>query len=298
LELPGDTTFNNLSGVVVSEFRDYNIEKPVDDKTFNIFLRQYAYDKSPLNAKVITTADTGIWKVEKVLMDAGYNDEQLIVYLFLPRNVKPPYQPVIFFPGSNAIILDMASSKYINRVDFIIKSGRALVYPILKGIHERKDELYTSNPEETVFYRDHVIMWRKDIGRAIDYLETRSDMLTDKIGYFGYSWGGRMGGLYPAVERRLKVLVLHVGGMGMYKAFPEVDPLNFITRIDQPVLMLNGKYDMYFPVETSQMPMFNFFATQAKDKKILIYNSGHLVPRSELIKETLAWYDEYLGPVK
>ena len=298
MELPGDTIFSDLSDVVISEFRDYNIEKPVDDKTFNIFLRQYAYDKSPLNAQVITTADTGFWKVERVLMDAGYNDERLIVYLYLPRNAKPPYQPVIFFPGSNAIIMDMITSNYINRADFIIKSGRVLVYPILKGIHERKDELYTSNPEETVFYKDHVIMWRKDIGRAIDYLETRSDMLTDKIGYFGYSWGGRMGGLYPAVERRLKVLVLHVGGMGMYKAFPEVDPLNFITRINQPVLMLNGKYDMYFPVETSQMPMFNLFGTPASDKDIKIYDSGHLVPRMELIKETLAWYDKYLGPVK
>jgi len=298
IQLPGDTMFNSLSGDLKSEFRDYSIEKPVDDKTFNIFLRQYEYDKTPLNAQVVSTTDTGAYITEKIVMDAGYNNEQLIVYLFLPRNNKPPYQPVIFFPGSNAILMDIKKTNYMYQADFICKSGRAVVYPILKGTFERPDELYASNPEKTVFYKDHVIMWRRDIGRTIDYLETRDDFLTDKIGFFGFSWGGRMGGLFPAVEKRIKVLVLHVGGMGMYEAFPEVDPLNFITRIYQPVLMLNGEYDMYFPVKIAQMPMYNLFGTPSKDKKIIVYKSGHRVPRIELIKETLTWYDKYLGPVR
>ncbi|MDY0099433.1 MAG: SUMF1/EgtB/PvdO family nonheme iron enzyme [Bacteroidales bacterium] len=298
MTLPGDTSLNHLSENLVAQFRDYTKEKPVDDDIYNIFLRQYEYDKSPLNAKVIAETDTGSYITEEIVLDAGYSDEKLIVYLFIPRDVQPPYQPVVFFPGSNAIMIEEIPANYVKRVDFLVKSGRVLVYPILKGIHERKDELKSSNPEETVFYKEHVIMWRKDIGRTIDYLETRDDILSDKIAYFGYSWGGRMGGLFPAVEKRLKVLVLHVGGMGMYKAFPEVDPMNFITRINQPVLMLNGKHDMYFPVETSQLPMFNYFGTPPEDKKIIIYDTGHLVPRNELIKETLAWLDKYLGPVK
>ena len=298
MQLPGDTTMNSLCGSALRAFRDYNKENPVDDKTFNIFLRQYEYDNTPLDAQLVATIDTGFWKIEKYTLDASYNNERLILYLFLPLDVQPPYQPVVFFPGSNAILFDMHASNYPMRVDFLVKSGRVLVYPVLKGTYERKDELKSSNPEETVFYKDHVIMWRKDLGRAIDYLETRKDMELDKIGFFGYSWGGRMGGLYPAIEKRLKAVVLHVGGMGMYKAFPEVDPLNFVTRIKQPVLMLNGEYDMYFPVETSQMPMFNFLGTPPEDKKIIIYKTGHLVPRTELIKETLSWYDKYLGPVK
>jgi cephalosporin-C deacetylase-like acetyl esterase len=141
-------------------------------------------------------------------------------------------------------------------------------------------------------------MWRKDFGRTIDYLETRKDMLPDKIGYFGWSWGGFMGGIIPVVEKRIKTIVLHVGGMEMQKTLPEVDQINFLPRIYQPILMLNGKYDMYFPVETSQMPMFNLLGTPSKDKKIIIYDTGHLVPRTDLIKETLSWYDKYLGPVK
>jgi hypothetical protein len=297
-ELPDDTTISSLSVPIMMEVRDYRKENPVDDNTFNIFLRQYAYDKSPLNEQVITKTDIGTWKIEKVTMDAGYNNERLIVYLFIPRDVQPPYQPVILLPGSNAFQRDIVNSDYFKRIDFIIKSGRVLVYPILKGTFERKDELQSDRPTESVLYKDHVIMWRKDFGRTIDYLETRNDILSDKIGFYGVSWGGRMGGLFPAVERRIKAVVLHGGGLGMKKTFPEVDPLNFLPRIYQPVLMLNGKFDPYFPAETSQKPMFNLLGTPTKDKKIILYDTGHLAPRVDLIKETIKWYDTYLGQVK
>ena len=30
----------------------------------------------------------------------------------------------------------------------------------------------------------------------------------------------------------------------------------------------------------------------------MLYEGGHDVPRTELIKESLAWLDKYLGPVR
>ena len=45
----------------------------------------------------------------------------------------------------------------------------------------------------TELYRDHVIYWSKDLGRSIDYLETRPDLDPQKIGYYGLSWGAAMG---------------------------------------------------------------------------------------------------------
>jgi dienelactone hydrolase len=220
-------------------------------------------------------------------------------WLYLPKNFKPPYQTILFFPGS----ADIFSRKFIpeainGRTDFILKSGRAFVYPILKGTHERHDDLKSDLQQETVFYKDHVIMWRKDIGRTIDYLETRKDIQADKIAFLGWSWGGFMGGIFPAIEKRIKAVVLNVGGMEMHKALPEADQINFLPRITQPVLMLNGKHDMFFPVETSQKPMYNLLGTPKEKKKMIIYESGHLVPRTDFVKETLQWYDQYLGPVR
>ncbi len=44
--------------------------------------------------------------------------------------------------------------------------------------------------------------------------------------------------------------------------------------------------------------MFNLLGTQEKDKKIIAYKGGHYVPKSELMKESLFWFDKYLGSVK
>lgn len=298
-ELTGDSTLVNLNVKVAMAFRDYRKEKPVDDKIFEIIKRQYAYDKAPLRDSTKRIASKEFYTIEKITFDAGYNHERMQAYLYLPKDGKPPFQPILFFPGSG----DIFSRKYdaeaaMFRLDFILKSGRALVIPVYKGTHERYDELKSDLQDETVFYKDHVIMWRKDIGRTIDYLETRKDIQADKLGYLGWSWGGFIGGIMPAVEKRIKTVVLNVGGMEMHKALPEADQINFIPRITQPVLMLNGKHDMFFPVETSQKPMFDLLGTPKKDKKIFIYESGHLVPRNEFVRETLSWYDQYLGVVK
>lgn len=84
----------------------------------------------------------------------------------------------------------------------------------------------------------------------------------------------------------------------MERALPEVDQINYLPRITQPVLMLNGSYDMYFPVESSQKPMFSLLGSPQDQKKMRVYPSGHLVPPTEFIKETLAWLDTYLGPAR
>ena len=297
-EIPEDTTSTNLIKPIARLFRDYLKEKPVDDKTFSLYLNQFKYDKNPLDPKVETTLATDSWKVEKVTFDAGYNNERMQAWIYLPKNTEPPYQTIIFFPGSNDIYIKEFDPERIGHLDFLAKSGRVLVYPIFKGTNERHGDLNSDLQEETVLYKDHVVMWGKEFSRTIDYLETRSDIQADKIGYLGWSWGGFMGGIIPAVENRIKAIVLNVGGMEMNRAFPEVDQLNYLPRVTQPVLMLNGKHDMFFPVETAQKPMYDLLGTPVKDKKHMIFEAGHLVPRTDFVKETLIWYDQYLGPVK
>ena len=74
--------------------------------------------------------------------------------------------------------------------------------------------------------------------------------------------------------------------------------VNFITRLKIPVLMLNGRYDSFTPMESSQVPFFRLLGTPEKDKRHVIYDSGHVPPRKEFIRESLDWLEMYLGPVK
>lgn len=294
-----DTALATLAQPLSRAFRDYSKEKPVSDATFASFSRQFVYDKTPLHATIEKTLESEGWKAEVVSIDAGYNNERLVLYVFLPKTYSTPLQPVVFFPGSNGFHDKKFELTLINsRLLFIMKSGRALIFPIFKGTYERQDDLKSDLQEETVRYKDHVIMWGKEYSRTVDYLETRHDMQADKVAYLGISWGGFMGGIIPAVEKRIKVVVLNVGGMAMEKALPEADQINYLPRVTQPVLMLNGQYDMFFPVETAQKPMFRFLGTPADRKKMVVYASGHLVPATEFIKETLSWFDTYLGPAR
>jgi hypothetical protein len=74
-----------------------------------------------------------------------------------------------------------------------------------------------------------------------------------------------------------------------------VDPLNFVTRVSTSVLMINGRYDIVFDYETNQVPMFQLLGTPAEHKLHYVSPSAHMVPKDELITQTLNWLDKYLG---
>ncbi|MFM2288859.1 MAG: hypothetical protein RL684_2002 [Pseudomonadota bacterium] len=297
--LADEATEAALARPLAMAFRDYTKERPVGDAAFAGMLRQFAYDRTPVDAKLEQEVETEAWRDQVVTIDAGYNKERLRLHVFLPKHATGALQPVVFFSGSNGIHESTFNPALVNnRLLFVLKSGRALVFPIYKGTYERQDDLKSDLQETSVLYKDHVIMWVKEYSRIIDYLETRKDMQADKVAYLGVSWGGFMGGIIPAVEKRIKAVVLNVGGMEMERALPEVDQINYLPRVTQPVLMLNGSFDMYFPVESSQKPMFRLLGAPEGRKKMVVYPSGHLVPQTEFIRETLAWFDTYLGPIQ
>jgi dienelactone hydrolase/predicted Ser/Thr protein kinase len=281
---------------VEAPFRDFSQERPVSDEVFAAYKGLYAYDKGDLGAKVEETATTEDWTQERVSFNAAYGGERVVAYLFLPKGAAPPYQTVVYFPGSGAIHTDKFSlSTY---ADFIPRSGRALIAPVYKSTFERRDDLKSDYPEPTAFWRDHVIAWSKDVSRSIDYLETRKDIDKASLAYLGLSWGSAVAPGVLAVENRFKAAVLESGGLEFQRALPEADAINFVTRVRVPVLMLNGRYDHFFPVESSQLPLFRLLGTPERDKRHVIYETGHAVPRKEFIRESLDWLDKYLGPVK
>jgi eukaryotic-like serine/threonine-protein kinase len=177
-------------------------------------------------------------------------------------------------------------------------SQRTVVYPVFKSTYERGDGMLSDRPDISSRFRDHVILWYKDFARSVDYLETRKDIDTRKLGYFGLSWGAAMGPIVLAQEMRIKAAVLAWGGFWQQKSLSEADQLNFAPRVKVPVLMLNGKYDYMFPVETSQTPMFRLMQALERDKRFLGYDMGHMLPKKEMIIETLQWFERYLGPAK
>jgi eukaryotic-like serine/threonine-protein kinase len=279
--------------------RDLRQSPPAPDQLFRVYLGLYSYDKTSLNAVVqrLDSSDED-WTTEKITYTAAYGNEQASAYLLLPKKFKPPLQTVLYFPGDGALFLPTLPLSPTASLDAILRSGRAVLYPVYKGTYERADDTKGSGPYLTSTYRDHVIMWAKDASRAIDYAETRPDLDHQKLAYYGYSWGSGLGGIILAVEPRIRVCVFALGGLDFQRPLPEVDNINFLPRVKQPVLMLNGRYDFMYPVESSQEAFFQLLGSRNDQKKHLLYDTSHNLPRNEFIKETLNWLDQYLGPVQ
>jgi dienelactone hydrolase len=135
-----------------------------------------------------------------------------------------------------------------------------------------------------------------DLGRSLDYLETRSDIDIDKLGFYGLSSGGTHGVRFVAVDRRFKTAVLVSTALFVTPKPAETDPWHFAPRVRVPVLILNGRDDV-IPYETAQRPLFDALGT--KDKVFSRYSGGHASPagRPDVIGEVLDWFDKHLGPV-
>ena len=299
--IAGQANPPELSRRIEFFFRDFSLEKPVNDNVFRAFASLYAYDRNELSSKVEAVDDRPRdWRVERVSFDAAYKGERVPAYVLLPKRAAPPFQTLVVFPGITALHQPSSQEGIVRLqelLDFVVRSGRAIVLPIYKSTHERRDELTSDFPVTTTFFRDHVVMWSKDLQRTVDYLETRPDIARDKIGYLGRSWGAAMGTIMVATEPRLKLAIFHVGGFYFQRARPEVEAIHFAPRVRVPSLMLNGRFDFFFPVETSQRFMFDLIGVTSAQKRWVVYETSHGLPPEEMERETLAWLDRYFGPV-
>jgi len=282
---------------------DFYKEKPIPNSIFQVYKDQFSYDKTDLNAQLESRDESSEdWIKERITFDAAYGGERIIAILFLPKNTAPPYQTVIYFPGVQAQWRNSSKKLESTRefkvfLSFVVKNGRAALYPVYQGTMERRADALVYSELNSHLNTEYTIQLVKDFKRCIDYLETRQDIDSDKVAYYGMSWGAWMGAIIPAVEERLKASVL-MGGSLEGRARPEANDINYVTRVKTPTLMLNGKYDTLNPYETSIKPMFDLLGTPDEHKELKLYETDHIPPMNDFIKETLAWLDRYLGPVK
>jgi eukaryotic-like serine/threonine-protein kinase len=271
-------------------------EKPVDDDTYRILADLHRYQPSPLDARVERTdSSPPFWVKQTVSFKAAYANERVLAHLFLPKDVAPPYQLIIELGGSG-IEKTRRIEDYPFPYEFLIRSGRAVMIPAFWGTLERGPSTRTLPTNEEV---DRAIKWSRDLGRSIDYLETRPDIDAQRLGFYAISWGAAHSPRLLAVEARIKAAVLLSGGL-LSRQPREVDSWNFAPRSRVPTLMVNGRHDATYRFESNVTVLFKAFGTPDADKKIESFDGGHRNPvtRPDLLGAIIGWFDRYLGPVQ
>ena len=287
---PADAVLD--SPIAAKVMRDWDKEPGFSDQDWARWQGLLVYNKGPLNAKTEWKDDTvPTWRIEKVSFDTPNGDDRIVAYLFLPRNVPPPWHAVVFWTAGFAYYMsgsdDGRNTRDVNFWEYIVKDGRAFVYPILKGTFERGGGAGHTEPVGAA----DCILPAKEIYRTLDYLETRPDIRKDRFAYLGFSTGAWMGPLVFAGEPRFKAAIL----MGAGVEDPEF--LRFARRATTPTQMINGRFDGF---GQGDAPLFRALGAPADHKRHVVLDTDHSlagVPK-EVRRFNLEWLDKYLGPVR
>ena len=287
-----DSLKSELTSPDPNPIRDFSTAKPVSDEVFSVILKQFEYQKGELNPEVSARIDSSNWILESVFVDVPYEDIPLQLLIYLPKNSQPPFQTVILYPWIDVLWLDSLEDITMGGDDFFLKSGRAFVWPIYYGTYGRRSFVPHNFQTRKVQGTYQMI----DFQVACDYLESREDIDMDKLAYYGVSWGGYMAPYVLAIESRVKAGIVLAFGVLSGDKHPEGDQINYLPRVKIPMLMMNGKYDFDFTLETQQA-FYDFLGTPEEDKIWKLYDFVHCAPEHDIINESLAFLDKYFGPV-
>lgn len=260
----------------------------LDDSALAHLADHFAYDGAPLAASVDSVANgSPQWRREFVSFDAGYDGERVQAQLFLPRHHAPPYEVVVFHPGADATRLESAAQAHTWWFDFLVASGRAVIYPTYKGTYERRTPI--SGP---VDYRAQIVQRVTDLRRSIDYLETRDDIDVSTLAYYGFSEGALLAPAAATLEDRITRSVVLSGGLFDRPFDPVIEPRNYLAQARTPLLMVGGEFDFIFPVRRSQRPFFEAWNAPEDHKRFVELPFGH-APRhmNEVAAVVLPWLD-------
>lgn len=283
---------------------------PVSEEAFYTMTQFFQYDREiPLEARVIERNETPDYIREKIVF-LGVRDSRVPGYLTIPRTGAPPYPCILQLHGhavgGKSIWWEGNRGRRITEA--LLSSGFALL--ALDAQYEGERKANNDYESSIVFvkrgwfheFRETVVQSIVDYRRAIDYLSTRAEIDTNRIGVFGYSLGGIMTFLLTGVESRIKVSVAAVTPL-MGKGSPAdnskfdnyqlsaISPRNYARAINnRPFLMLMGKKDFYYTVDEAQQ-VFDLIDSQTKN--IMLYDSGHQLP-VDYIETAVKWFQEHL----
>ena len=183
------------------------------------------------------------------------------------------------FPGVDVLSTSAPAPdrRGLDRFKFIMRSGRAFYTRSTRAPRAwRQHQERLSEHDQQ--YRDHMIMWAKDVGRSVDYLESRRDIAKDKIGFIGFSWGADVA---PVCSRRRAADLARrhlVGGVQSAAVVARSGSRELRTTREGPGVDAQWPFRFLLPDGTSQEPMFRLLGTPAEHKRRVVYETSHVDP--------------------
>lgn len=254
-------------------------------------------DEAELRAVVIEETEAEAHTRQKIVF-TGVQNSRVPAYLALPTTAAKPYPVVILIDGiygSKERWFEEDSWPRGRAVtDRLIAEGFAVMSLDVRYHGERAAENDYRIPSHAADLRDMIVPSVREHRRAMDYLETREVIDTDRIGLLGLSMGGMMSFMLAAVEPRVTAVatgVTPVGEFGELRDMP-IAPQTYAGGIaDVPFLMMMGREDPFY-TETEAQALFDLLATPTKG--LTFYDADHRLPAA-YPSDAVSWLTSYLG---
>jgi len=244
----------------------------------------------PLHAQTLEIREFPAYRREKFIFESRPGLE-VLGYLLTPANAKPPYRTMVCVPGHGRGVDDIVgiddkgndrSNKDGYQHDFaiqVVEHGLAAVaiepmaFGCRRGTQAKKEGLGHSSCQPVagaaLLLGQTMIGWRVfDVMRTIDWIETRSELDSSRVGCMGISGGGTCTTFSAALEPRIKVAMvsgyLNTFRDSIFSLSHCIDNyipgiLNWAEMYDvasliapRPLIAESGTKDDIFPIEASR----------------------------------------------
>lgn len=300
----------------------FSIRANAADPSWDQIKAAYKYDPNiPLNITVADTKDyPGFTKIH--FYYDSLQGGRVPAILMLPKeHVKPMGAKRVTTPGTFPAVFFMhfhVSDKSLADL-FSTWPGQGIAVMAIDGVfrgerEEKGKDIFMPDPAVSAANMKAQIL---DILRGFDVLASWKGVDPGRVGYIGISAGACTGTAAVALDNRIKTAIIADGAADfaiifkesdygdvadikkymdehkispaeMWKSFVFVDPLSFAPHLgDRPVLLMNGETDT-----TMTMPAMKKLheLVTSKNKKIIWYKSGHILPFDKVVFDSLKWF--------
>ena len=266
-------------------------------------VKYYDYDHSlPLNDSVALVEEDDNLKLFSVTY-TSIHDKKVTGLLSIPKSTEP--LPIVI------LLHGLGDRKTVDYIEtghqYFAESGYAVLRIDVDNHGDRKKYDYEFQLTEGYRYwtRNIVTQTVFDLRRSIDFLETRTEIDSERIGFFGISLGGIIGTVFCGVDERVKVPIITLAGGNLSLMFGVeavsedtkdffsiIDPINFVKHISpRPLLMINAEKDEVIAPITTKM----LFRKAKAPKEIIWYPSLHRnLPIDKAYPAGIEWFNKYL----
>jgi cephalosporin-C deacetylase-like acetyl esterase len=269
----------------------------VSNEAYQAIVQFYEYDADiPLEARIVNKQELPYGNREKIVF-TGINNSRVPSYLIIPKDGASSHPVVLIVDGifgSKERWFDEESWPKGGLVTkALLNNGFAVM--ILDAVYhgERSAENDYAGPslKYPIAARDMIVQTSIEYRRSIDYLSSRTDIDTNRIGMLGLSLGGLITFQLTSIDPRIKTAIAGLTPQIKDPKFQPVVSTTFASHIAcSSFLMFMGNKDNWYTMEEARQ-VYDLIPITLKE--FVEYDAGH-EPPTEYVEKVTNWFVKYL----